>query len=237
MKVHFIIHETYEGPGAFLNWTNKHGHSVSYTNAYLQETLPVDAQHIDFLIVLGGPQSPATTLEECHHFNAMKEIAFIRECIKAGKVVVGVCLGAQLIGEALGAEFEHSPHKEIGYFPIVLTEHGRQSDKLSHFKDVELVGHWHNDMPGLTPTSKVLASSEGCPRQVVQYSPLVYGFQCHLEFTSHSIKALIEESTADLIYNEHQEFMQTRQYIVTQNTLPMNRLLIDFMDKLMLSYQ
>jgi len=37
------------------------------------------------------------------------------------------------------------------------------------------VGHWHNDMPGLTAECMVLATSEKCPRQIVEYGPVVYG--------------------------------------------------------------
>ncbi len=48
-----------------------------------------------------------------------------KKCIEANKAIIGVCLGAQLIGEALGAPYEHSPEKEIGSFPITLTEEGK----------------------------------------------------------------------------------------------------------------
>jgi len=47
-------------------------------------------------------------------------------------------------------------------------------------------------MPGLTDTATVLATSEGCPRQIVAYSDRVYAFQCHLEFTPEVVDLLIE---------------------------------------------
>jgi GMP synthase (glutamine-hydrolysing) len=59
--------------------------------------------------------------------------------------------GAQLIGEALGARFAHSPEKEIGKFPIFMTAESEQNPLFSHFGNKLDVGHWHNDMPGLTP--------------------------------------------------------------------------------------
>jgi len=236
MQIHFIIHETYEGPGALLSWANKHGYVVTCTRVYLQESLPEDIQSIDLLIVLGGPQCPATTLEECHYFNAEKEISFIRRCVETDKAVMGVCLGAQLIGEALGAPFEQSPHKEIGYFPIKLTESGREHVNFSHFNATETVGHWHNDMPGLTSTSRVLASSVGCPRQIVEYSPLVYGFQCHLEFTAESVTELISVSAGEFENIGHHNYIQTPDKIMVNNSLSMSSLLFEFMDKLMVSY-
>ncbi len=51
---------------------------------------------------------------------------------------------------------------------------------FSHFGKTLEVGHWHNDMPGLTPEAKIIAYSEGCPRQIVAYSDRVFGFQCHM---------------------------------------------------------
>lgn len=64
--------------------------------------------------------------------------------------MVGICLGSQLIGEALGAKVCQSPEKEIGHYPIALTEAGQQHPLFSHFGSPLTVGHWHNDMPWLT---------------------------------------------------------------------------------------
>lgn len=236
MQVHFIIHESYEGPGALLSWAQGLNYTISSSKIYLGEALPADISAIDLLIILGGPQSPATTEQACHYFRADNEIAFIRDCIEDGKAVVGVCLGAQLIGEALGATFEKSPEKEIGYFPIILSDSGRQNHKLSHFNDVEVVGHWHNDMPGLTSTSKVLATSAGCPRQIVEYASLVYGFQCHLEFNRESLTDLIAVSADEFDDIGHHNYVQNPESIITNSNLAMNTLLLKFMDNLVLSY-
>ena len=233
-KVHFIIHEAYEGPGAFLTWVKDSNYIASSTKVYLGESLPSDNEFIDILIVLGGPQCPETTQQACHYFKVDEEIAFIRGCIDKGKAVVGVCLGAQLIGEALGAKFEKSPNKEIGYFPIRLTEDGTEHPKFKHFSRTEVVGHWHNDMPGLTAKSKVIAKSVGCPRQIVEYSKIVYGFQCHLEFTAESVTELIEHSYADFDDINNHNYIQKPEDIMTSSSLPMNALLFEFMDKLVL---
>ena len=97
------------------------GFTAGYSRVYAYEPLPQTADGIDLLIVMGGPQSPATTKEECPHFDAAAERALISKCAAANKAVIGVCLGSQLIGEALGAGFDHSPEMEIGKFPITLT--------------------------------------------------------------------------------------------------------------------
>ncbi len=84
------------------------------------------------LIILGGPQSPDTSLKDCTYFDAIEEKRLIKKAINAGKAVVGLCLGAQLIAAALGKSHLSSPEKEIGIFPIKLTEAGLQDEKLKH---------------------------------------------------------------------------------------------------------
>jgi len=235
MHIHFIIHESYEGPGAFSQWVSKRGFKQSSTHLYQGESLPATLD-FDLLVVLGGPQSPDTSLDECGYFDAIQEANFIKQCIQAEKAVMGVCLGAQLIGEALGVRFEKSPDKEIGYFPITLTHCGKQNNLFKHFKETQLVGHWHNDMPGLLANSKVLAYSEGCPRQIVEYSDLVYGFQCHLEFTKDCLPALIECAFDNTLLNI-QPWVQKPIEMMQQSTEEMNELLYQFLDGLVVSYK
>lgn len=232
MRVHFVMHEAFEAPGAFASWCQARGHRSTYSRVYESEALPASAEDIDLLVVLGGPQSPATTLLECPHFDAMAEQRLIRRCIEAGRAVIGVCLGSQLIGEALGAAFVHSPEKEIGAFPIVLTEAGRANAKFRHFADREIVGHWHNDMPGLTTEAVVIAKSEGCPRQIVEYAPLVYGFQCHLEFDLDTVEQLISASEAALPALKGARFVQQPDELRRNDYNGMNQILMLFLDLL-----
>lgn len=232
MHIHFIIHEIFEGPGAFLTWVERNGHTVSYSRVYEQEKLPSTINDIDLLIVLGGPQSPSTPKDMCPHFDAAAEISVIQKCINAKKAVIGVCLGAQLIGEALGASYEHSPEKELGSFPIMLTEEGKSNELFSHFPTSSSVGHWHNDMPGLTRNSKILAYSAGCPRQIVEYSELVYGFQCHMEFTSELIELLIDHSQQELETYKDYHFVQSPMQLRENDYTTMNNQLYIFLDKL-----
>jgi GMP synthase (glutamine-hydrolysing) len=131
-------------------------------HVFMPTSLPQSVEGIDLLVVFGGPQSPKTTTDECPHFNAAAERALISKCVTAGRAVVGICLGSQLVGEALGAKHDKSPEKEIGTFPIILTAEGKANDKFSDFGDTLDVGHWHNDMPGLTKDATIIAYSQGC---------------------------------------------------------------------------
>ncbi|MBB4803441.1 GMP synthase (glutamine-hydrolyzing) [Flavobacterium nitrogenifigens] len=237
MNIHFIQHETYEAPGAYLKWAENRNYKISFSKVFEKDVLPDSIDFIDILIVMGGPQSPNTTIEECPHFNADAEIGLIQKCIAAGKAVVGVCLGSQLIGQALGANFNHSPEKEIGVFPITLTEDGKNDEKINHFGNILNVGHWHNDMPGLTKESKVLAFNEGCPIQIVSYSNLVYGFQCHMELNTEVVALLIESETDLLAKSEKFKFVQDPKTILDYDYTEMNEKLFQFLDKLVLVYK
>ncbi|MGF1729364.1 glutamine amidotransferase-related protein [Photobacterium kasasachensis] len=236
MKIHFIVHEAFEGAGYFDHWVRERGYLASYSRVYLGEALPSSTAEFDCLIVLGGPQNPATSTAECAYFDSKGEQTLICSAINADKAVVGVCLGAQLIGESLGARYESSPEKEIGYFPIKLTEQGSNDIKLSAFESTELVGHWHNDMPGLTESAVVLASSSGCPRQIVRYADLVYGFQCHLEFVAAQLPALITHSQNDFSEREKHRYIQPESDILNAPTSRMNKILGDFLDRLVVAY-
>ncbi|HFI1903537.1 type 1 glutamine amidotransferase [Enterobacter roggenkampii] len=232
MHIHFIIHEHFEAPGAYEIWGKSRGCSLSYTRVYQGDSLPEELGGTDLLIIMGGPQSPATTREECPWFDAQAEKALISRAIEEGKTVIGVCLGSQLIGEALGAAFCHSPEKEIGKFPVRLTDAGKANPLFEGFGSVLNVGHWHNDMPGLTPQAKVLAYSEGCPRQIVQYSERVYGFQCHMELTPEVVELLIEHSQNDLRRAGEFRFVETAEKLRSHDYREMNQVLFSFLDKL-----
>ncbi|WP_447782775.1 type 1 glutamine amidotransferase [Enterobacter asburiae] len=232
MHIHFIIHEHFEAPGAYEVWGENRGCSMSYSRVYQGDPLPEDLQSTDLLIIMGGPQSPATTLQECPWFDAQAEMRLIGRAIEAGKTVIGVCLGSQLIGEALGAAFCHSPEKEIGKFPVRLTDAGKANPLFEDFGHELNVGHWHNDMPGLTPQAKVLAYSEGCPRQIVQYGERVYGFQCHMELTPEVVELLIEHSQNDLRRAAEFRFVETAEKLRSHDYQEMNQVLFSFLDKL-----
>lgn len=231
MKIHIVQHESFESPGAILVWAEKNNHSVTFTQLYKGEQLPEDI-NFDFLIVMGGPQSPDTTIAECPHFDAKKEMVLIKKAIDAGKFVLGVCLGAQLIGESLGAKFDHSPNKEIGVFEVSLTEEGKNDLMFADFPHKFMVGHWHGDMPGLTPESTLLAYSEGCPRQIVRYTPKVYGFQCHFEFNAEAIEGMIVNSTEELQKLRGLPYVENAEELKSHDYSEMNQFLFSFLDKI-----
>ena len=102
MRVHIIQQDEWVTPGEYLAWAQRRGWDVSWTRCWLYESIP-EQPEADMLVILGGRQSPDTTKAECDYFDSPAEQRLIREYIAAGKPVVGACLGAQLIGDAVGA--------------------------------------------------------------------------------------------------------------------------------------
>jgi GMP synthase (glutamine-hydrolysing) len=230
MKIHILMHESFESPGAIETWAKEHGHQLSYTRFYQNDSLPQTVDYFDYLMVMGGPQSPTTTEAECPYYHAHTEIEFINKAIAKDKFILGVCLGSQLIGEALGAKFEQSPNREIGVFDVTLTQDGKKDPIFSTFPGTFSVGHWHGDMPGLTPTAAILATSKGCPRQIVRYSPKVYGFQCHFEFTSASIEEMIKNSSHELEQYQSLPYVENADKLRGHDYTPINNYLFKFLD-------
>lgn len=230
MKLHIIMHESFEAPGAIEVWAKRNNLTISYTRLYEGDVLPDECDGFDFLIVMGGPQSPATTIEECPHFDSKTEISLISKAVKGNKYLLGVCLGAQLIGEALGAKFDHSPNREIGVFNLSLTDQAVNDPIFSKFPAIFSVGHWHGDMPGLTSESQILAISEGCPRQVVKYTSKIYGFQCHFEFTPESIEGMIKNSSEELIKYNGLPYIENEQQLRSHDFVEINSKLFTFLD-------
>lgn len=232
MHVHFIIHENFEAPCAYETWATQRGHTIGYSRVYAGEPLPESISQIDLLVVMGGPQSPDTSQAQCPYFDSRGEQATIAAAIAGGKAVVGVCLGAQLTGEALGAQYAASPEKEIGKYPITLTAAGQAHPLFAHFGETLEVGHWHNDMPGLTADAQIIAWSEGCPRQIVAWSDRVFGFQCHMELTPQCAEMLIAHSEDELRRAAEYRFVDTAEVIRSHDYREMNEKLFIFLDKL-----
>ncbi|MBS0288091.1 MAG: hypothetical protein JSR17_12395 [Proteobacteria bacterium] len=194
MRCHFIQHAHFETPGSLSAWAVKHNLKIALYHPYQNDPLPVVTQG-EPVIFLGGPQS-ATEYQRYAYLE--KEVTYIRELVKLKQPMVGICLGAQLIGESLGAKCLRSPEKEVGVFPIKLTEKAKHHPYFKGLPQTQPVMHWHNDMPGLTKSANVLATSEGCPRQIIEYAPNILGFQCHFEANDEWLGLLLENASNDL---------------------------------------
>lgn len=202
------MHVSFEEPGAIQQWALANGHSLTGTKTYLGEKLP-SVNDFDLLVVMGGPQS----VNELDRYSYLRdEIALVQTTIAHNKPILGVCLGAQIIAKALGAEVQKSPHKEIGVFPLELTHEGTQDPVFGQFPQSFDTFHWHGEMVNLPQGAVLLAQSAGCPHQIFRYGDNVYGVQCHFELTQPLIiKALphmVKELVPDTYIQMPEQFLQ-----------------------------
>ena len=92
MKVHFVLHETFEVPGAYLKWAQERGHQVTTTKVYENEALPETVDEIDFLIIMGGPQSPDEDREAFPYYDPQAEIQLIQKPSRQIVILLGSVL-------------------------------------------------------------------------------------------------------------------------------------------------
>ncbi len=187
MKIHYLQHVPFEGLGSMELHLRAQGHSLSSTHLYRDSILP-DPGDIDWLIVLGGPMG---VYDEALYPWLKIEKRFIREVIAAGKRVLGICLGAQLLAEALGARVFRNKHQEIGWFPVQRMPGNAIAALYAAFPPEADVFHWHGDTFDLPADAALLASSEACRNQGFIFRNQVLALQFHLETTPQSAADLI----------------------------------------------
>jgi GMP synthase (glutamine-hydrolysing) len=224
MNILCITHADFESPGVIETWAQARNFGFKIVRPYRGEKLSLP-DSFDMLIVMGGPQSPVRTNEFPY---LIDEIKLIKEAILLNKKILGFCLGAQLIGEAVGGQTQRSPEKEIGVFPLTLNEEGMQDPLLQGFPHQFPVIHWHNDMPGLGEGSVLLGYSEGCPRQIIRFKPLVYGFQCHMEITLDGMKTMIEAVPEDLAPSK---YTQSADELLLHEYESINNSMVELLDR------
>ncbi len=191
VRVHYLQHVPFENLASMHDWFSRHSESITGTHFYRQTTLPpVDS--FDWLVIMGGPMGVG---DSARYPWLQAEQAFIREAIDAGKTVLGICLGAQLVAAALDAEVSANPQREIGWFPL---RSATEKHPLATLLDGCMAFHWHGDTFAIPPGAVHLASSEACRNQAFALHDRVFGLQFHLETTGESARALLHHCGDEL---------------------------------------
>lgn len=193
MRIHYLQHVAFEGPAAIADWARHRGHEVNGTRLDLGTPLPGLAD-FDWLVVMGGPMGVGDVGK---YPWIAGEVNLIREAVETGKIVLGVCLGAQLIAHAAGARVYRASHKEIGWFPVEALD-VESEDAFHGFPPRFTPLHWHGDTFELPAGAIHLACSRACSNQAFQLGPRVLGLQFHLEATPQSVAALVDHCAGQI---------------------------------------
>lgn len=178
MRIHYLQHIPFETPGGIETWAVKNGHELSGTPVY--KGVPIaPVEMVDWLVVLGGPQN---VNDEKNHPWLVAEKRYIADAIERGKAVIGVCLGAQIVANVLGARVTPNRYREIGWHAIELTDAGMSSFGTGSPRELDAF-HWHGDTFDLPDGAEHLASSAACTNQMYRVGDRVLGLQCHFEMT------------------------------------------------------
>ncbi|MBN1957567.1 MAG: type 1 glutamine amidotransferase [Desulfuromonadales bacterium] len=194
MNIHYLQHVPFEDLGSMEETLTAGGHYLTCTRLYAGENCPND-DAFDWLIVMGGPMG----INDTDQYPWLtEEKNFIRRAIENRKIVLGICLGAQLIAAALGARVMKNPHREIGWFSIERHPQLEQTSFASVFPRQLEVFHWHGDTFSLPDGAVPLAASEACLNQGFLYGERVLALQFHLETTAESAAELIKNCGDEL---------------------------------------
>lgn len=192
LRVACVQHADGEGPGAVAAWADERGHDLGIVRFDRGEDAPPLAS-VDLLVVLGGPMNVYET-ERFPWLAAEKR--FLRGAIAAGRPVLGICLGSQLVADALGAAVRRNGEMEIGWHPVEKTAEGAASPFLAGWEDGAPHFHWHGDTFDLPDGAVHLARSAACANQAFSWGDRVVALQFHPEMT-HGIAAAICASDGD----------------------------------------
>ena len=195
MRIHSLQHVPFEDLANIEVWAGEKGHEVSKTLLFNDEALP-HIEDFDWLVVMGGPMG---VHDEDTYPWLIKERRFIEQSISLKKVVIGVCLGAQLIADVLGARVYGNSYKEIGWFPVTLTSEADNSRTFNNVPRRFAAFHWHGDTFDIPQGGSRLAESEACPNQAFEYNGRVIGLQFHLESSAGSIDRLIGNCADEIV--------------------------------------
>lgn len=206
MKVHYFQHVPFEGLGSIECELRKKCHRITSTKLY-NEKITVSPKDIDWLIVMGGPMGIYD--DEIYPW-LKEEKQFIKEAVSAGKIVLGICLGAQLIADVLGAKVYKNKYREIGWFNLNITPKTDNTILSKVFSQPVEAFHWHGDTFDIPNGAVSIAESDACKNQGFIFDNRVLALQFHLETTPESATALVKNCADEL---DGSQYVQSEEQI------------------------
>jgi GMP synthase-like glutamine amidotransferase len=189
-KILSIQNISFETLGTLRELIKSDGYQVENIEAQ-KEAVPNNAEQYAAIIILGGPMAVYDNIEYLK-----REQELIRDALKLEIPVLGICLGSQLIAQAIGGNVHKGGKKEIGWSNVMLKQAGNK-DLFNGIKTKNIkVFQWHGDTYDLPPEATIMASSKRYP-QAFRYGSTV-GIQFHIEVNSEMIQRWAQEYSQEL---------------------------------------
>lgn len=177
-----VRHVPFEDLGILAPLLAERGYEITLLDAGIDELDAHTVSGADLLIVLGGPIG---VYDDDRYPFLRSSKAAVAARLDSGGATLGVCLGAQLLAESLGAAVRPTGAVEIGFGPLTLTPEGRESVLAP--LDGEPVLHWHGDEFAIPAGAQSLAHTPGVPHQAFAVGRTL-GLQFHLEADHRAIE-------------------------------------------------
>ncbi|MCQ1535368.1 amidotransferase [Methanosarcina sp. KYL-1] len=188
MKIHVLQHSALNTLGTIEEYAESKNHPLESTRFYETKNPPA-LNTFDLLVIMGGPMGIYDYAENPW---LKDEKAFIKQAIGAGKPLLGICLGAQLLADVLGASVYENGHREMGWFPIRAARKDEQKPEFLEGLPEEItVFHWHSRTFDLPAGAVHLYESEGCRNQAFIYDGRVVAMQFHPEVHEERVESMI----------------------------------------------
>jgi GMP synthase-like glutamine amidotransferase len=231
MRLHLLHHDPVDFSRTNISrWAEKKGYSLAHTYLCNNEALPA-MEDFDWLIIMGGSQH---AWEEDVHPWLPAEKKFIARVLEGNKIMLGLCFGAQLLAETLGAEVFVNSYNEIGWYEVTLTPEGQQSYLFQNVPEQFTTFHWHADHFSLPHGCTRLAYSEATENQayISQKRPIA-GIQFHPEYPLETVKYFLREFGDEMLMGP---YVAGKQKILSQTdqtpeTYALMAAILDNMDR------
>lgn len=163
MRLLLLKHFSFDDESAITDWAARHGHEAEVRFPPDGEALPGHESY-ELLIILGGPMS---VYEDDKYPWLVDEKRYVREAMDSGKLVLGICFGAQMLAELLGARVYRNNEKELGWHRVERTE--QEHPLFAQIPQQFYSFQWHGDCFDLPEGAVRLAGSKACPNQAFVY--------------------------------------------------------------------
>lgn len=155
-------------------------HGITYDTVNVEECPIPDPGSYNAVISLGGPQH-ANAHDKYPYLAQEKQV--LREVVKQDIPLLGICLGGQVLANAMGAAVTRHSMTELGFYEVQLTEEGRRDPLYQGLSGSQLVFQWHEDTFALPVGAIHLATSENTYNQAFRVGRRAYALQYHIEIT------------------------------------------------------